>query len=282
MALSSLTYYSNSIVGNMQVGADVDVHRVDTAPKYPVGQGFTRADGNVFRYCHIGTATNAGKLVGPTTASAGLTYTGGKVIAPTSAVQVAAEAPIYPGQVGSHFVQITIAGIAANKYYGSYLVTTGGTGLGETYRIIGNTATDSVASGDVRIQLADAIKTAFTIGTGVIITSSMYTDLAATTTSASQATGVLMATTTSTLLWGWVCTHGQVGCAEDATTSVINAVAVTAGQQVVPSTNTAGSYMQFSAQSTQLGIVGAVPIVGYVVTPAGASTRQGVIYLQLE
>ncbi|MEK7180421.1 MAG: hypothetical protein AAB706_03010, partial [Patescibacteria group bacterium] len=169
MALNSSTYYSNSIVGQMMVGGDVNIYDTHASPKFPIGQGFTRADGNVFRYGYYGTATNAGNLVGATTASGGATYAAAVVVAPASAVAVAAESPILPGQVGSHFVEVTIASIAANKYQGGYLVTTRGTGVGDTYRIIGNTATDTPATGNLRIQLAEAIKVAFVASTGIII-----------------------------------------------------------------------------------------------------------------
>lgn len=282
MALDSASYYSNSIVGQPGAGADIDIYAVHATPKYALGFGFKRADGNIYRYCHVGTATNAGVLVGATTASGGATYQGAKVITPTSAVQVAAEAPLYPGQVGSHFVEVTIAAIAANKYEGGYLVVTQGTGLGFQYRIIGNTATDNPATGNLRIQLAEAIKTAFTSSTGFIIIPSRYTDLAVTATTASMVTGVLMSTTTSTNIYAWVCTYGTVGCAEDATTALISGTAVTAGQQVMCSSNTAGYYMNVAALTTQLGAFGTAPAIGYVITPAGATGRLGTIYLKLE
>ena len=79
--------------------------------------------------------------MGLTTASGGATYGAITVVASASAVAVPAEYPILPGQVGSHYIEATIASIAANKYQGGYLITTGGTGLGQTYRIVGNTAT---------------------------------------------------------------------------------------------------------------------------------------------
>lgn len=277
MALSSSTYYSNSIVGQMMAGSDIDITRADAAPKYPAGQGFTRADGNVFRYCHVGTATNSGKLVGPTTASGGATYGAAVVVASASAVAVASEYPVLPGQVGSHYLEVTIAAIAANKYQGGYLVTTRGTGLGETYRIVGNTATDTPATGNLRIQLNEPIKVALTATTGIIIVPSMFTDLAATTTSSPQVTGVLMSTTTSTNLWAWVCTRGVVACAEDAT------IAPIAGNQVVCSSNTAGSYAVLTNNGATVGTSSSNrPIIGYSITPAASSARVGAIYLQLE
>lgn len=277
MALSALTYYSNGIVGQMMSGADIDVTRADSAPKYPIGQGFTRADGNIFRYGHVGTATNAGQLVGPTTASGGATYGAAVVVTPTSATQEQSEYPIFPGQVGSHYVEVTIAAIAANKYQGGYLIVTRGTGLGETYRIIGNTATDNPTTGKLHIKLNEAIKVAFTAATGIIIVPSMFTDMAASATSSTQVSGVLMSTTTSTNLWAWICTRGVVACAEDAT------VSVTAGQQLVASRVTAGSYATMNTGGLTLGVAATnSPIIGYSITPAASSSRNGAIYLQLE
>lgn len=277
MALSSSTYYSNSIVGQMMAGVDVNVFDTHSAPKYPVGQGFTRADGNVFRYCHVGTATSAGQLIGPTTASGGKAYSVAQFVAPASAVVVPAEYPILPGQAGSHYIELTVSSIAANKYQGGYLITSRGTGLGETYRIIGNTATDNPATGNLRIQLAEALKVSLVVNTGLLIVPSMFTDCAASATSSTQVTGVLMATTTSTNLWAWVCTRGVVGCLEDSTNTVV------AGQNVMASRVTAGAYASATVSTGTLLVAGAFssPIVGYSITPSGTG-RQTAIYLQLE
>ncbi len=278
MALDGPSYYSNSIQGIPGAGADVNIFDVGPSPKYALGYLIERADGNRYRYCNIGTATNAGKLVGQTTASGGATYGAAVVVAPASAVAEAVEYPILPGQVGSHYVEVTISSIAANKYEGGYLVTTRGTGLGETYRIKGNTASNNPATGNLHIQLYEPIKVAMDVNTGIIIVPSVYTDLAATATSSSTATGVLMTTTTSTNIYAWVCTRGVVGCAEDATNSV------TAGQQLIASRVTAGSYATLTTgvNTVLITAFASSPIIGYSMTPAGSSSREGVIYLQLE
>lgn len=278
MALNASTYYSNSIQGIPGAGVDVNVETVDSTPRYAAGYLVERADGNRFRYVNVGTATNQGKLVGPTTSSGGATYGAITVVAPASGVIVPQEYPVTPGAVGSHYIQATIASIAANKYQGGYIILTGGTGLGQTYRIVGNTATGTPTSTTLYIQLAEALQTAVTANTGVIIVPSMFTDLAATATTSPQVTGVLMATTTSTNLWAWVCTHGVAGCAEDATNSI------TAGQQVMCSPVTAGSYASVgtAASTVLVGNAFNLPVVGYSITPAGSSSRLGSIYLQLE
>lgn len=277
MSLNVSTYYSNSIQGQPLVGVDVNIETVDAAPRYAAGFSIVRADGNKFRYVHVGTATNQGQLVGPTTASGGATYGAITVVAPASAQTNPVEYPIQAGSVGSHFIEATIASIALNKYQGGYLITTGGTGLGQTYRIVGNTATGTPTTGNIRIQLQEALQTALTATTGVIIVPSMFTDCAATAITSPQVTGVLMGTTTSVNLWGWVCTHGPIGCFEDATN------AVTAGQEVICSPVTAGAYASFGASAnTIVGRGLTMPVIGYSITPAGSSSRQGAIYLQLE
>jgi len=280
MALSSVAYYSNAIVGSPQQGGDVNIYEANTNPKFPVGYGFKRADGNVFRYCHVGTATRAGNLVGPTTASGGATYNAVALVGSTASVAVPGESNIKAGQSGSHFVEATVAAIAKDKYRGSYLITTQGTGMGHTYRIKGNTATDDPASGNIRIQLYDAITSGMNIYTGTIIVPSMYTDLTVTAISSSQVTGVLMADTSSTKIYGWVCTHGVSGCCEDGTNTV------TAGYQVSVSTVTAGAYAcLYRSGGTVLASSVAVPIIGYSITPSAAgaaSNRSGAIYLTLE
>ncbi len=276
MALNSSSYFSNAIQGIPGAGVDVNLYDTHTAPKYPMGYLVERADGARYRYCYIGTATNAGNLVGQTQASGGGAYGVAVVVAPASAVAVQAEYPILPGQVGSHYVEVTIASIAANKYKGGYLVTTRGTGVGDTYRIVGNTATDTPATGNLRIQLAEPLKVALTASTGLTIATSIYNDLAASATSATTVTGVLMSTTTSTNLWAWVCTRGTVGCTED------NSLTVVAGYQLIASTVTAGAYATLVTTSTTTGNVSKTPIVGYSLVIGNGVNRQGVIMCTCE
>ncbi len=276
MALNSSSYFSNAIQGIPGAGADINLYDTHTVPKYPMGMLVERADGNRYRYCYVGTATNAGNLVGQTQSSGGATYGAAVVVAPASAVAVQAEYPILPGQVGSHYIQATIASIAADKYRGGYLVTTRGTGVGDTYRIKGNTATGNPNSTDLYINLAEPLKVAVTAATGLTIATSIYNDLAASATSITTVTGVLMSTTTSTNLWAWVCTRGTVGCVED------NSVTVAAGYQLVASQVTAGAYAAATTTGTTFGAVTKTPLVGYSVVIGNGVNRQGIIYCTCE
>lgn len=277
MALSASNYYSRSIQGIPGAGADVDVTATHSAPKYALGYLIERADGARYRYCYVGTATNAGNLVGQTQASGGAAYGAAVVVAPASAVAVQSEYPILPGQVGSHFVQATIASIAANKYQGGYLITTRGTGVGDTYTIIGNTATGNPNATDLYIQLGQPLKVALTAATGLTIVTSIYNDLAASAITATTVTGVLMTTTTSANQWAWVCTRGQVGCTED------NTITVVAGQMLVASQVTAGAYASLAnVTGTTFGGSFRTPIVGYSMVIGNGVNRQGVIMCTCE
>ena len=282
MALNTgVSYFSNSITGIPMAGVDVNVETVDLVPRYALGYMVERADGNIFRYSYINGNLNAGNLVGPTLADGGAAYGAITVVASTSAVVVPQEYPILAGQVGSHYIEATIASIAAHKYQGGYVILTAGTGVGYTYRIVDNTATGTPATGNIRIQLAEALQVAVTIATGVIVVQSMYNDLAFCTTSATTVTGVLMGTTSATAgNYAWVQTHGPVGCCEDATTNT-----PVSGVPIVPSINQAGAYQAVTvAAATSLGAgILAQPVIGYVLTVAGGTkNRQGVVYLTLE
>lgn len=276
MAIDTSNYFSNSIQGIPGAGVDVDVTRADSAAKYALGYLIERADGHRFRYSYVGTATNAGQLVGQTQTTAGAAYGAAVVVAPASAVAVQAEYPILPGQVGSHYVQVTIASIAADKYEGGYLVTTRGTGVGDTYRIVGNTATGNPTATDLYIKLFEPLKVALTAATGLTIATSIYNDLAASATSSTTVTGVLMSTTTATNKWAWVCTRGEVGCTED------NSLTIVAGYQLVASTVTAGSYATLVTTSTTTGNVSKTPIIGYSLVIGNGVNRQGIIYCTCE
>ncbi len=276
MAIDTSNYYSNSIQGIPGAGVDVDVTRADSAAKYALGYLIERADGNRFRYCYVGAATNAGNLVGQVQATGGAAYGAAVVVAPASATAIQAEYPILPGQVGSHYVQVTIASIAADKYEGGYLVTTRGTGVGDTYRIMGNTATGTPTSTDLYIKLSEPLKVALTAATGITIATSIYNDLAVSATTATTVTGVLMSTTTSANKWAWVCTRGTVGCTED------NSLTVAAGYQLIASQVTAGAYATLVTASTTTGNVSKTPIVGYSLVIGNGVNRQGIIFCTCE
>lgn len=274
MALPSNQFFSNSIVGMMQAGADVDIYAVNATAKYPIGQGFTRADGNVYRYVSYDGAVTAGRLVAPVVANAVLTVNDNNIKHPDSATIVEAERPIKPGQVGSHYIQITLAGIAAQKYRGGYLVTNSGSGRNYTYRIVGNTATGNPVSGDLYIQLYEQLQAEVSGNSDIIICPSMYNslDVASTATNWGVA-GVAMETSTATNVFGWICTKGVVGVLQDG--------AWTGGDQLALSADTNGAAETYGNGTTSVALLTGVQIIGFALQNGG-DTEQGVAYLQIE
>jgi hypothetical protein len=154
MAVTSTNYFSNAIVGQPQVGADFNIYDTNAEPKYALGTGFERSDGNRYRYVHFGAAAAIGTVVGIDRSESNVSKSNA-VINPTSAGKPAFE-PVNMGAVGSHYVEATIT-VTSNQVAGAYMTVFGNTGEGYTYRVRGNTAPDSDRSGAARFELYDPI-----------------------------------------------------------------------------------------------------------------------------
>lgn len=116
-----------------------------TTPPLQLGTVFTTYDGKAFKYVELAdtTALAEGDLIIPYTNSA----------SGTSAATSATDSTV---------VTATMASVLANQYRGGYLSCTVGTGLGQTRRIVGNTAT---TSGSVTFYLERAFGTALASAT---------------------------------------------------------------------------------------------------------------------
>jgi hypothetical protein len=267
---SSSNYHSNAIVGVPQVGSDINVCERHTSPRYSIGFGFTRADGNKFRYVHFGAAVAAGTLVGCSNTNNNIYSVNAIVVAPATAQAVADEV-IKPGSAGSRYVEVVLATVANNQYAGGYFVTTKDSGSGYTYRIRGNTATGTPTSGNIRFELYEPLKVALDNTTDIAVAISPYVDLdeAAAIQTTTTLAGV-SACAMSADNWGWVCTSGVVGCLFSDTGLMSQLVRPTLG-------TAAGAVAIGSTISNLLGLP-----IGYVIVPAGAANQQGVIRLFLE
>jgi len=272
MAYSTNSYFNNAIVGQMQVGSDIDIFEISDKPKLAVGTGFTRSDGSKFRYAHAGAATNRGAIVAQDYSESSVADTDNAIIAPLSTYQMPDENNgIYPGSAGSRYAILTLASAAADQYAGGYFHITDDGGEGYTYRIRGNTATDDPASGVIRLALYDKIQVALTATTDCAITGPMYANLeAAGTTTDGIAVGVACASLTATDPYGWIQTYGPA--------TVLCDTAGTAGKEVAVSQNVAGAYEPANATGTAAD---AWPTIGYLITP-GDTTGHGVVFLHLE
>lgn len=225
MAVTSTSYFANAIVGQPQVGADYNIYDSHVSPRYSVGTGFTRSDGNKFRYCHFGLAAAVGMTVATDRSESNLSGSN-QVINPTSAGKPDFE-PINMGAVGSRYVEATLS-LSNNQMAGGYLTVFGNTGSGYTYRIRGNTTPDSTRSGAARIQLWDKIKVALDQTSDISLIGSPYANLEPAVTGSTGAIaadngarGVAVVAQTKDY-YGWICTHGvtSVNIGENTTAGV--------------------------------------------------------------
>jgi hypothetical protein len=271
MAYSLNSRFNNAVVGQMMAGADVDIYKINSKAEYPVGQGFERSDGARFRYAHAGAATNRGVIVAQDFDESSVADTDNAVIAPSATYQQNDEPNgTYPGSVNSRYVLMTLAGAAIDQYAGGYLSITDDAGEGYTYRIRGNDATDTTATGKVLLSLYDKLQVALTATTDVAITGPMFANLeAAGTDTDGLAVGVSCASLTATDPYGWIQTRGIA--------TVLCDTAGTAGNMAIVSQSVAGSYR--AAYTTTA--TGNYPTIGYIVTP-GDTNGHGVINLMLE
>lgn len=283
--LTNTNYYSNAIVGVPQIGAGIDIHRVDSSPKFQIGFGFERADGAKFRYCQIGaTATNRGVLVAAADESeeVGMSLQvdiDQKVWASTQTTNPNGVVDPVPNSIGSHRIWMTRAATNKHQFSGGYFVTTDDTGEGYTYRVKDNDATDDMATGVVQLELYDSLVVGLGTTTDCAIIGCRYANLATpaialTGTANNCVIGVTCAGVSATN-YGWVQTRGVVGVLQDATLPV-------QGQAVFASSNVSGAVSAVTVNSASgLYYTFQNAVVGYCIDP-GDSTGHSVIQLMLE
>lgn len=275
MAIDANSYFSNQAsvgMGGATAGTfnKFDLH---ATPKYALGFKVEQADGSVYRYAHMGAATNRGLLVAQDLSETSVADTDNSVIAPASAVAVAGET-LKPGALGSTYVQFTLASATANQYRGGKLIVTDDTGEGYTYDIIGNTATDDPATGDIRIRLAQPLQVALDTTSDVSIRGNQYSNLEGATAGTDEVpAGVTCSTTTAALPYGWIQTKGIVGILQDGTINL--------GDVVTLSDGVTGAVQTLGGGGTDVADIITEPIVGYCVDP-GDNTGHGGFKIDLE
>jgi len=267
MAIKYNTYFSNAIIGVPQVGADIDINEVNTTPKVAVGFGFTRADGNKYRYCQIAAATEAGYVVG--TDSPVCTWlTSNGVTAPASAIAVAGD-NIQPGNAGSRYVEFGgLAAVSANQLSGNYMVVYGGTGVGLTYRVKGNTLSAAIGTGLTRVELYEPIKETLAADSDCAFTGSPYNNLIKVTATAGTiniVAGVICGSASANQ-FAWVCEDGIIGAYASVT--------LTAGSLIGIGT-TAGMVVNYAPTGTCVTSTGVVTADASLTGPIGKAIGVG-------
>lgn len=207
-----------------------------------VGQKFRAADGRRFVLVQNGgSAIASGRLVqGP--ARIGANHTGLAVVANAA--------------IGATSISVTLGGTVTtkNQYAGGFAVISAGTGIGQTLRILGNTA--GTAAGTCVLTLEDPLSVAITAASskvtlelnpygsangtdytthGVIISPSGGTT--------GPSIGVtlypLPASTATVLSYGFIQCHGLVACLNDSVTAI--------GKDVMPSSSVDGAVVTYDA-----------------------------------
>lgn len=278
--LTNTNWFSNAIVGQPMAGADINVFDVNSTPKFAVGFGFVRSDGNRYRYSSFAEGFRSGWVMGPnrtdmnagqaSTATCGNTYTA-----------LAGEIP--SNQVGSHYIRITSLTATAQQYNGCYATIYTGPGAGCTYRVKNTIASPVSGSADVALELYEPLIIALTTASTIMIASLPYNDLircvggTSSTTLGSQFVSGIAVSSGATSQFGWVQTGGSIGALQGELTA-----SGTSANVVTTSTVTPGAITVFStsALSTGTGFLG-TPILGTMVNP-GSQGGFSQIYLTLE
>jgi len=269
MAVSTNSYFNNAVNGIVQVGADFNKFDMHVRPRWAVGTHFYRSDGAQFVYCHFGADTNRGVLVSQDLDESSLTESSNVVLAPSSTYKVDSEpGNIYPGSIGSHYVVMTLASVTADLYAGGHFITTADTGIGYTYRIKGNTATNDPATGKVRFQLYEPLQALLSASTDVIICGSPYANLEIYTSTDIFPVGVTCSTMdVSVASYGFIQKRGIVGILTDDTT-------VAVGSMVTPSDSTSGAIQLAGGGGADYeDMISEGPVLGITTQVAGSGDQ---------
>jgi len=269
MAVSTSSKFSIAAGAVPSVVGAFDKFEMHATPKYPCGYKVELADGTVLRYAHFGADLNRGVLVSQDLDESSLVETDNAVLAPASCVTTT------DCTLGSRYVEMTLASTTVDQYAGGKFLTTDGTGIGYTYDILGNTATNDPATGTIRIELAQPLQVALDATTDVAIQGSMYANLEIATTTDTSIAGVSCSTMdVSEQAWGWIVTKGVVGILADDTTPED-------GEIVTLSDGTAGAVQVLAGGGTTVADIVSDPIVGFCLTNSD-SAGQAVCKINLE
>jgi len=268
MAVLAGAYAANKVTPPPTL-ADFNKFDKHATQKFPLGHKVETAGGDVYRYGHFGADTNRGVLVSTDVSETQIADSDNAVLAPASCVNTD------DGKIGARFVEITMASVTANQFVGGKFVTTDGTGIGYTYDIKSNTATNNPATGTIRLELHQPLQVALDATTDMAIIGSLYHDLETASTTDACVVGISCSTMdVSEQAFGWIQTKGVCSCLTDAKTLAI-------GYIVTLSELTAGAIGPLGGDSVSASDYAKNPIVGYVVD-TGDSTGHTTIKMNLE
>jgi hypothetical protein len=277
MAISTTSYFSNSLVGVPQVAGDVDVLATHATPRFALGTKFERQDGAVFRYAHFGAACTGGQIMCPVTSETSYAQVTSAVISTSTTYQSPGD-PIgtLPNGIGSRYLVLTVITATAHQYSGGYIVATNHkddgvqtAAYGVTYRIKDNTATTTASPYNAKFELYDQLVATLTTSAFVSIAGSKFNDLVPGKSAAATANlpAGVATRTQAAAAYGWVQTRGLVGVLTEG------ASAGSSGDLALLSSGMAGAVVPLATGTT----LGALKTIVGIIAQASSGSTFGIV-----
>lgn len=229
-----------------------DILDVGTVQLHPLGQEGTDEIGRTFRYAKAGGTVPAGQIV---------------CAAANVANHVGARAT-NSAAIGDESIQVTVGATAVteDQYKGGLIVINAGTGLGQQFRIKGNTACGS--SGTTTVYIEGSVKVALSSSDSKAhLYPNKFNGVTTSATLALRRVGVSVRALASGE-FGWLQTTGIAGV-------LVEGAAVAIADPVIPSATTAGAVEGIGTAAVTDQIVG-------IATQAGTTAQYSGVDLNLE
>ena len=229
-----------------------DILDVGTVQLHVLGQEGNDENGRKFRYVK----------------AAGTVIAGGIVCAAANVANHVGARATNSAAIGDEKIEVTVGATAVteDQYKGGLIVINAGTGLGQQFRIKGNTAAASSGTtvvtieGQVKVALASADSKAH-------LYPNKFNGVTTSATLALRRVGVAVRAL-ATNEFGWICTQGIVGV-------LVEGTAVAIADPVIPSATTAGAVEGIGTAAVTDQIVG-------IATQAGTTAQYSGVDLNLE
>jgi len=225
---------------------------VGTTQLHPLGQEGTDEIGRTFRYAKAGGTVPAGQIV---------------IAAANVANHVGARAT-NSAAIGDEVIEVTVGATAVteDQYKGGLIVINAGTGLGQQFRIKGNTA--AASAGTTKVYIDGAVKVALaTADSKAHLYPNKFNGVTTSATLAFRRVGVAVRALANGE-YGWLQTTGVAGV-------LVEGAAVAIADPVIPSATTAGAVEGIGTAAVTDQVVG-------VAIQAGTTAQYVGIDLNLE
>lgn len=239
-------------MGRQQTLTATQLSEVGTTQLHDLGQEATDLNGRQYRYVKAGGAVAAGGLV---------------VAAANTANHIGARAT-NSAAIGDEVIEVTVGATAVteDQYKGGTIVINAGTGIGQQFRIKGNTAASS--SGTTKVYIEGAVKVALSSSDSKAhLLPNKFNGVTTSATAALRRVGVAHVALASGE-YGWVGTRGVFGV-------LVEGSAVAIADPVIPSATTAGAVEGIGSVAATDQIVG-------IAVQAGTTAQVSGVDLNLE